>query len=311
MVNGIREERPMAKILIVDDLPANIRILHEGLREEGEILFATSGEDALEIVARECPDLVLLDILMPGMDGYEVCRQLKSQAVSSDIPVIFITSLQEEDDETRGLAVGAIDYIIKPFRMPIIRARVRNHLELKRRGDLLAGLSNRDGLTGIANRRSLDETLDRELNRAKRLKAWLSLVMVDIDHFKRFNDLYGHVAGDDCLRQVATALYRTLRRAGDFVGRYGGEEFACVLPQTSEDEAVLLAKNMCAAVAALAIPHAASPVSETVTISLGVATMAPQLDSSSVDLLLAADQALYLAKKRGRNRVCRASEAKG
>ncbi|MBA3015683.1 MAG: PleD family two-component system response regulator [Proteobacteria bacterium] len=298
------EQIPKAKILIVDDVPTNIRILHEGLKQEGEIYFATSGEKALEIVVQEHPDLVLLDILMPDMSGYEVCRQLKSDSTTSGIPVIFITSLQEEEDETRGFEAGAIDYIIKPFRMPIIRARVRTHLELKRRGDLLKSLSNRDGLTGIANRRSFDETLDSEWNRAKRLRSCLSLVMVDIDHFKLFNDHYGHIAGDECLRWVAQALKQSLRRACDFVSRYGGEEFVCILPETDLDEALKVAEHLRSAVAELAIPHAFSTVVGTVTISMGVASMMPLPEKASVDLMLAADQALYQAKNTGRNRVC-------
>jgi len=290
-------------ILIVDDTPANIEILGSILRAGYQILFATSGQDALELVAGQVPDLILLDVMMPEMDGYEVCRRLKADPRTRNVPVIFISSLSEEEDETRGLEVGAIDYISKPISAPIVKSRVRNHLELKRYRDMLENLSAMDGLTGIANRRRLDERLAQEWLRGRRNQSPLSVCMMDIDFFKPFNDRYGHAAGDNCLRRVALALASTVRRPPDFVARYGGEEFVCVLPDTDVNGAAVLADRLRDSVAALGIPHAASTVAGHVTISGGVAAVIPADDSSPAQLLEAADKLLYQAKKAGRNRI--------
>ncbi|MBU0640580.1 MAG: diguanylate cyclase [Planctomycetes bacterium] len=290
-------------LLIVDDTPANIEILSSVLEAEHQILFATSGRDALELVASQIPDLILLDIMMPEMDGYEVCKRLKADPKTHNVPVIFITALSEEADETRGLEVGAIDYISKPISAPIVKARVRNHLELKRFRDMLEDLSARDGLTGIANRRRLDEFLTQEWLRGGRNQSPLSVCLIDIDFFKRFNDRYGHAAGDDCLRRVALALASVSRRPADLVARYGGEEFVCALPDTDAAGAALLADRFREAVIALGIPHADSSIAELVTISGGVATAIPTGESAAAQLLEAADRMLYQAKKAGRNRV--------
>jgi diguanylate cyclase (GGDEF)-like protein len=217
--------------------------------------------------------------------------------------VIFITALSEEADETRGLEVGAIDYISKPISAPIVKARVRNHLQLKRYRDILENLSTLDGLTGIANRRRLDEFLAQEWLRGRRQQSPLSVCLMDIDFFKRFNNRYGHAAGDDCLRRVALALVGVGRRPADLVARYGGEEFVCVLPETDAAGAALLAEKLRDAVIALEIPHADSTAAEHVTISGGVATAIPTDESSAAQLLEAADQMLYQAKKTGRNRI--------
>jgi diguanylate cyclase (GGDEF)-like protein len=290
-------------VLIVDDTPANIEVLNAILGVEYEILFATSGRDALVILADQTPDLILLDITMPEMDGYEVCRRLKADPHTCNIPVIFITSLSEEEDETRGLEVGAIDYLSRPIRAPVVKARVQNHLELKRYRDKLENLSAMDGLTGIPNRRRLDEYLDQEWLRGLRSQSPLSVCMMDVDFFKRFNDLYGHAAGDNCLRRVALALASVIRRPADFVARYGGEEFIYVLPDTDSDGAVDLAEKFRDSVAALGIPHADSTTATYVTISGGLATAVPTEDSSPAQLLEAADRLLYWAKRAGRNQI--------
>jgi diguanylate cyclase (GGDEF)-like protein len=246
---------------------------------------------------------------MPDMDGYEVCRRLKAHPRTRNVPVIFITALNEESDETHGLEVGAIDYISKPISAPIVKARVRNHLELKRYRDILENLSTLDGLTGIANRRRLDECLTQEWLRGRRNQSPLSVCLLDIDFFKRFNDRYGHAAGDDCLRRVALALASVTRRAADLVARYGGEEFVCVLPDTDAAGAALLADRCRAAVAALAIPHVESNAAKHVTVSGGVATETPTDESSPAHLLEAADRLLYQAKHAGRNRILRPNGA--
>ena len=292
-----------ATVLIVDDSPSNLAILTESLRAEFDVRIATSGPEALRLVAEIPPDLILLDILMPGMDGYEVCRLLKSSASTSNIPVIFLTAKGDVADETLGLAIGAVDYIVKPVSVPIVQARVRTHVELKRRGDLLETLSMRDGLTGIANRRHFDDYLTRAWRQALRNGTPLSLVMADIDHFKAYNDTYGHMAGDECLRAVAGTLAEALKRPGDLVARYGGEEFVIVLEDTTQTGAAHLAESMRQAVEALGLEHRDSSVSSVVTVTLGTATTLPRPGQSPDDLLSLADHKLYEAKLAGRNRV--------
>lgn len=290
-------------ILVVDDTPANIEILSSVLGEEHDILFATSGEDALELAGSERPDLILLDIMMPGLDGYEVCKRLKRDECTKGIPVIFITAMSEEEDETYGLEVGAIDYISKPISAPIVRARVRNHLELKRYRDALERLSTTDALTGIPNRRRFDDFIEREWFRARRNQAPLAIIMMDVDHFKRYNDHYGHAAGDDCLRKVATALAGCVRRPADLVARYGGEEFVAVLPETHAAGAAFVASTMCLGVSGLQLPHAQSAAADHVTVSGGCVTMIPREGVTLAQHLGAADALLYAAKTAGRNRI--------
>ncbi len=291
-------------ILVVDDAPANIEVLSEVLvSEDYEVLFATDGHEALNIAFGEIPDLIMLDIMMPGMDGYDVCVRLKADPVTRGIPIIFVTAMDHEVDETKGLNIGAIDYLTKPIRPPIVRARVRNHLELKRYRDFLERLSFTDGLTGISNRRGFDEFLEREWRRARRNRTYLSLIMMDIDSFKRFNDRYGHLTGDDCLRQVACCLADNARRPVDLVARYGGEEFACLLPDTDVTGAVWVANQMRERVKALNIPHAGSEAADHVTLSSGVASLIPMVGQPSFELIQQADRLLYIAKQNGRDQV--------
>jgi diguanylate cyclase (GGDEF)-like protein len=293
------------KLLLVDDVRANLLLLAKVLGRDYECLLATDGPSALEQAVNHAPDLILLDVLMPGIDGYEVCRRLKEDPRTMNIPVIFLTTLTEEEDEKAGLEAGAIDYIAKPFRLPIVKARVRNHLELKRRGDLLEQLAGLDGLTGVPNRRRFDEMLATEWHRAQRHGGSLALIMLDIDFFKSYNDHYGHPQGDDCLRKVTSALSTVLRRAADFLARYGGEEFAAILADMTLDEAVITAEQMRERVAEQAIPHGCSAIAPYVTISLGVAARTPGEQDSAADLLADADAALYRAKHAGRNQVGR------
>jgi diguanylate cyclase (GGDEF)-like protein len=292
------------KILIVDDAPINIQVLNEALRERYRIFFATSGEDALKLVATMLPDLILLDVMMPDMDGYEVCRRLKNDPLLQGIPVIFVSAMSQQEDETIGLELGAVDYITKPFSPAIVQLRVRNQLELKRQRDLLERLAMIDGLTGLPNRRAFDEIFEREWRRAARNRNTFSLLMLDIDHFKAYNDAYGHLAGDDCLKQVASSQAQALVRPADFVARFGGEEFVCVLPETDEDGALVMAEKLRSAVEKLQIPHPMSPTSPMVTISVGVATTVPDNEQDSAAFVGVADELLYEAKHAGRNRVC-------
>jgi diguanylate cyclase (GGDEF)-like protein len=292
-----------SKLLLVDDVRANLLLLKKLLEQDYDCATATDGASALEQAVNNPPDLILLDILMPELDGYEVCRRLKNDPRTTHIPVIFLTHLNEEEDEKKGLEAGAIDYIAKPFRLPIVKARVRNHLELKRRGDLLEQLAGLDGLTGIPNRRRFDTTLANEWQRAQRHHTMLALIMIDVDFFKPYNDYYGHPSGDDCLRKIAHALAQPLRRASDFLARYGGEEFAVILADTTLEEALRIAEHMRCYVAEQAIPHGFSAIAPHITVSLGIAARIPNGESSSSALLAAADAALYQAKHAGRNQV--------
>ena len=290
-------------ILLVDDAPTNIQMLNETLKDGYHLFFATNGRDALRIASESLPDLILLDVIMPEMDGYEVCRKLKADPILRDVPIIFITAMSQQEDEAIGLELGAVDYIAKPFNPTIVRLRIRNQIELKRQRDLLARLSHLDGLTGIPNRRALDEVLEREWRRGSRSLRPLSLLMIDIDHFKADNDRCGHLAGDDCLRTVAQTLKLSLGRAADFVGRYGGEEFLAVLPETDADGAQVVAREIIEEMAKIAIPHPASPLAEKITISIGIATAVAKREQQPTCLLQEADSALYRAKQEGRNRI--------
>ena len=291
-------------ILIVDDEPINIKALQLVLGEEHNLVFATTGEMALQMAVEEPrPDLILMDIVMPGLDGFEVCQRLKNDERTSNIPVVFLTARWETSEEARGLELGAVDYIRKPFSPPIIKARIRNHLELKKTRDLLENLSTLDGLTNIPNRRRFDEIFIHEWTRAVRNKAPLSLLFIDIDHFKNYNDFYGHLAGDDCLKAVARVLQSSLGRAADFLARFGGEEFIILLPDTRENGCRHLAEAIRSAVENLDIEHKASPVADHLTVSIGAVTCVDVTACDRELLLEHADRLLYKAKHDGRNRV--------
>ncbi len=292
------------KLLIVDDQLTNIRVLHELFREDCDVFMATSGEQAITVCQTQLPDLILLDVVMDGVDGHEVCRRLKAAPATQDIPIIFITAKQQDTDEVLGLELGAVDFISKPINPVVVKARVRTHLTLKLQYDLLRSIALVDGLTGVANRRKFDEDISADWRQCFREQKPLSLIMADVDFFKRYNDRYGHQAGDDCLSSVAQALSKTVRRPYDLVARYGGEEFACILPKTDHSGAVEIAEKMQKHVRALGIEHSASDIDRVVTISLGVATMTPTGDLEFKVLIEAADKQLYKAKKTGRARVC-------
>lgn len=297
-------KRRQATILIVDDTPANIQILAEALRSRYLIMVATSGAAALDLLRQgELPDLILLDIMMPDMDGYTVCRQIKREPRTQNIPVIFVTAKVETEDQQMGFNIGAVDYITKPFQIPLVLARIKAHVRLKLKSDHLEQLALIDGLTEIPNRRAVEETVAREAGRAHRDRMALSVLMIDVDFFKTFNDMYGHGSGDECLRRVADALEGALRRPADFVGRYGGEEFVVILPNCVAAGAATVAETMRSAVASLAIPHAGSPAARHVTISVGVGFRPADSETSAIELLAEADEMLYQAKARGRDQV--------
>lgn len=292
------------RILIVDDAMENIQILHHALRDEHDVLFALNGEKALQIAHNQLPDLILLDAVMPGMDGYEVCAALRASAAVRDIPVIFVTALTHPEDETRALEAGAVDFISKPFNSAVVRARVRTQLTIKRQADAMRELTLTDVLTGVANRRSFNEAMDNEWRRCARSEQPLAVIMIDIDHFKNYNDAYGHQQGDQCLQQVASAMKRCAGRPPDLLARYGGEEFIILLPAVGGDGAEVVANRILEEVRGLNLPHSASSVSDQVTVSMGVAAVHPSDDNDPEALIRTADALLYRAKETGRNRYC-------
>jgi diguanylate cyclase (GGDEF)-like protein len=292
------------KLLVVDDQPINIQVMHQIFGADFQVFMATSGAQALAICQANPPDLVLLDVVMPGMDGFEVCSQLKSNDATCNIPVIFVTAHTDAAQETHGLSLGAVDFIAKPVNPAVVRARVRTQLTLKFQSDLLRKLVFLDGLSGVFNRRYFDQQLVIEWARSTRSSSPLSVIMIDVDHFKLFNDRYGHQAGDDCLRLIAVTLKSSLRRPADLVARYGGEEFACILPDTAFDDALVLANELERRVRAQGIPHAESSVGGVVTVSIGLATRTVDSGGDASALVGLADAQLYCAKQTGRGRVC-------
>ncbi len=300
---NISVQRPT--ILIIDDVPTNVQILAEALNPLYRIKVASSGANALEIAQRKPhPDIILLDVMMPEMDGFEVCRRLKSNNETSNIPVIFVTAKNTESDEELGLNLGAVDYITKPFSIPITKARIRNHLRLKHQADLLESMSMIDALTQIPNRRNFDTTFQSEWKQAARNNSTLAVIIIDIDYFKQYNDHYGHGAGDVCLQMVASALSKDIIRPGDMVARYGGEEFIVILPGTTEEEALIVAERLRTSVENLAIQHEYSKTASVITISAGI-TSQRNLGDNTIpqNLIDSADKALYIAKENGRNRI--------
>ena len=302
----LKEPERKPRLLVVDDQPTNIQVLYRVFADDCQVFMATSGEQALHTAREEAPDVILLDVMMPDMDGYEVCRQLKQDSATRDIPILFVTAHHEAQEEARGLACGAVDFITKPIHPAVVRARVHTHLTLQRQTEVLKRLVFIDALTHAFNRRYFDERLAEEWGRAQRTGRPLGLILIDVDYFKQFNDVNGHQRGDDALRQVAQALKATTLRPGDVVCRYGGEEFACLLPDTDLDGALQVAQRMKLAVRDLAIGHPASAVAEVLTISAGVAVRTPTSRGDAAALLALADAQLYRAKAEGRARVCHA-----
>ncbi len=333
-------------ILAIDDTPNNLRLLANMFTVLGYKIRSVSEPQMALMVARACPpDLILLDVNMPEMNGFDVCRALKTHPRTSDIPVIFISAHDAVVEKVKAFAVGGVDYITKPFQIEEVLARVENQLvlqklkhelmtqnqrlqqeirdreivqaelqqeirerqaveaALRRANEELRALAMLDGLTLVANRRRFDEFLHQEWLRHARDRQPLSLILCDIDHFKPYNDAYGHLAGDDCLRAIAQQLARSVAIAGSLVARYGGEEFGIILPATDLEGALSVAASVQAAIAAMDIPHARSTAASHITLSMGVAARVPSLSDSPDVLVQAADEALYDAKHMGRNHI--------
>ncbi len=314
------------KALVIEDTATSQAVICLLLERMGiqpvQALDGLSGVDRFE---HERPDLILLDIILPDIDGFEVARRIRAMEKPGEwTPIIFLTSLTKDEHLERGIEAGGDDYIFKPVSEVVLGAKVRamqriiqmrhSLLVLARKLDSanreLTRLSAVDGLTGIANRRQFDEALSREWRRCLRSREPLSLLMGDVDFFKQFNDRYGHQAGDECLKTVAETLRGKLRRPADIVARYGGEEFAAILPDTGTEGAMLVAEAMRSAVQALGLPHESS-VAGVVTVSIGAASLVPQLTEGMPRLLSAADWALYEAKRQGRNCVLAGDPAVG
>jgi len=311
---------PRMKVLVVEDSPTSLKAVSQQLRRIGVTpVAADDGASGIRMYREHKPDLILLDVVMPDMDGYEVARRIRSREKTGEwTPILFLTALVGDDDLARGIAAGGDDYLLKPVSEVVLGAKLRAMQRIiDMRGSLitmtqkldaanreLRHVSIQDSLTGIANRRHFDDSLKQEWRRALRARRPLALILFDIDYFKQYNDVYGHQAGDECLRAVAGNLARHARRPGDWVARFGGEEFAVVLSETDARGAVHLAEQMRAAIDALAIPHSGSAVGRTVSISAGVASMVPESATGEPDELVQwADAALYDAKRQGRNRV--------
>ncbi|MCT7908557.1 diguanylate cyclase [Arcobacter lacus] len=295
-------EHKKPTILIVDDMTTNLLLLSDLLKDDCNIKISKSGTKALEILnAPNDIDLVLLDIEMPDINGYEVCKELKNNNKTKNLPIVFITAKNSEEDEEFALNLGAIDYITKPFSKAILKLRLKNHLELKLKTDLLEQLSMYDGLTNIRNRRFFDEAFETTFLEIKRENKNLAVMMIDIDFFKPYNDNYGHGKGDEALKKVAFALQSTIKRPTDLVARYGGEEFVILLKDIDKPGLETVAKNLLEAVRDLKITHDFSKVANFITVSIGISYYNTNKDITKIELLIKADETLYKVKNSGRN----------
>ncbi len=305
-------------ILVADDEKFIRLQLKYMMEKEGyQVEEVEDGAQCIEAFIRLHPDIVLLDAKMPVMDGFTCCAKLQSLPEFDQTPVLMITSLDDQQSVDLAFQAGAADYVTKPIHFAVLRQRVRRLFQqriqsrqisllmakLQQANQELERLVSIDGLTQVANRRHFDEYLEQQWLQLTQEQVPLSLILCDIDFFKCYNDTYGHQAGDDCLRTVAHVMSQVVKRPGDRVARYGGEEFAIILPNTTLEEATQIAQTIREAVAALQVPHSGSQRYKHLTLSLGVATTIPQAANTANSLIAEADQALYQAKAKGRNRV--------
>lgn len=289
-------------ILIVDDEPVNIQLLSRILSAEYKLYAAKDGVTALQMAKEHRPDLILLDIIMPDIDGLQVLAQVKENDEISDIPVIFITGLDSPEDEEKGLALDAADYIYKPFKDSVVRLRVRNQIKIINAMRTIEKLNNTDQLTGVANRRAFDANLMKSWRRAVRDNTPISVVMATIDLFNRYNDTYGYLQGDSCLSIVAKALEGALENGEHMVARWSGEGFVVLMPKADGDMAKNLAEKLRGVVAGTPLDFEGEP--HHVTLSIGVNTVVPTPETDMGLFIMYADEALYEAKRKGRNCVC-------
>ena len=312
-------------VVVADDDTTSSLMLTKVLSKDG--YRVQSFQDGQSVLAHCCttlPDIVLMDAIMPGLDGFECTKALKAEYGDNCPPILMITGLNDSESVNYAFEVGATDYVTKPFQWAVLRQRVRRAIkahidyknlqealhkerslrhQLRSTNQKLKYLATTDSLTNIANRRLFDERLHHEWKRLQREKAPLGLALFDIDHFKAYNDTYGHQEGDDCLRNVAQIIQQVARRPADLAARYGGEEFALILPNTDLDGTIYLANLVRHHLQDQAIHHAGSPVKPQLTTSVGLTSIIPPLNRSAYTLLQTVDQALYDAKKQGRDRV--------
>ncbi len=288
-------------VLVVDDQPNNLKVLLTFLeRQNFQVMVAQNGERALQAVANGQPEILLLDVMMPGMDGFETCRKLKENKETASIPVIFMTALDGVEDKVTGFEVGGVDYITKPFQEVEVLARLNTHITMRRQQLALERMATHDQLTGLYNRHHFINTFEQEMNRCRRYKNDLVLMMLDIDHFKKVNDTCGHKCGDNVLQQLAGRLEDTVRTT-DSTFRFGGEEFVILLPETNINSCYHVAEKIRKACAE--VPFSLDCNLKTITVSIGIVSYHGQPLQNINDLINFADQALYQAKENGRNQV--------
>jgi diguanylate cyclase (GGDEF)-like protein len=305
---------PSSLILLIDDdnfTRTQIRLFLE--KENFQVVEASNGQEGLDAYQRLHPDLVLLDAVMPIMDGFECCTRMRSLPRSNHTPTLIITGLEDQKSVDRAFAAGAADYVTKPIHWAVLRQRVRRlihqsqlYQQLEAANRMLQHLASVDSLTQVANRRQFDDHLHQEWERMSREQSSLSIILCDIDFFKLYNDAKGHQAGDNCLMHIAKAIAAAVSRPNDLAARYGGEEFVAILPNTNVSEAICVANNIRAGIAALKLPHPNSKISSYITLSMGIAAVSLACDPGLLpeNLVAAADQALYEAKAQGRDRYC-------
>lgn len=301
----LKSELKKQTLMIVDDYQSNLDAMEGLFKSQYNLVLKTNAQDAISYAMETEVDLILLDIDMPDMNGYEACTALKLDSLTAHIPIIFVTAAGDVEEEEKGLSLGAVDYVIKPVNLSILRARVKNHMELIYYRKQLEILSSIDGLTGVGNRRQLDIMLRQQFAAAHRYKQALTFLMIDIDDFKAYNDRYGHGKGDECLTKVAQTILSIMRRQTDVVARYGGEEFGVILQNTDLEGCLTVANQILNEVRNLNIEHEDSKKHKIVTVSIGVAVLEPAEELFEKvtldDFLHQADKQLYNAKRQGKN----------
>lgn len=297
------DDKKEYKILIVEDERINQSVLEDTLQDSYTLYTSALGKNAIKMAKRLRPHLILLDIILPDIDGFEVLKQLKEDRTTQDIPVVIITGLDNDQDEEKGLILGAVDYIRKPFNRLLVKARVNTQMQIVRQVQAIEKLSFFDALTDLLNRRKFDYHMEYEWRRAIRKQTLIGLMMMDLDGFKKYNDHYGHMQGDVMLKAVASVLKNTLHRPTDIKCRWGGEEFAVLIPETTPEGFLMMAEKIRAEIEQLEVSYAVTNEITKITASIGATCMIPGRQDVLADFIETADALLYKAKRNGRNQV--------